>query len=161
MVPGTGILLNNQMDDFSIKAGTPNAYQLIGAEANAIAPGKRPLSSSTPTFIESERGVMIVGSPGGSYIIGMVLRATLDFMDGRSAREIVSAPRFHHQYFPDVITYEPGALSAEQVKALGDRGHKLRQGRQWGNLQVVLWDYSTGEVQAASDPRGEGAGMVY
>jgi gamma-glutamyltranspeptidase / glutathione hydrolase len=161
MVPGTGILLNNQMDDFSIKPGTPNAYQLIGADANSIAPGKRPLSSSTPTFIESERGVMILGSPGGSYITGMVLLATLDFISGKSAKDIVGAPRIHHQYFPDVIQYEPGALSAEQVKGLSDRGHKLREGRRWGNLQVVVWDYATGEVEAASDPRGVGAGLVY
>jgi gamma-glutamyltranspeptidase/glutathione hydrolase len=162
MVPGTGILLNNQMDDFSIKPGTPNAYRLIGAEANAIAPGKRPLSSSTPTFVESDRGVMVVGTPGGSYIIGMVLLATLDFMDGKSAQEIVSAPRFHHQYYPDVIQYEPGAFTDAQVKALSDRGHKLQlSGRKWGNLQVVLWDYATGSVEAASDPRGVGAGLVY
>jgi gamma-glutamyltranspeptidase/glutathione hydrolase len=162
MVPGTGILLNNQMDDFSIKAGTPNAYQLIGAEANAVAPGKRPLSSSTPTFVESDRGVMILGSPGGSFITGMVLLATLDFMDGKSAQAIVSAPRIHHQYFPDVITYEPDALSDDEVRGLTERGHKVQpQRRRWGNLQVVLWDYATGEVQAASDPRGEGAGMVY
>jgi len=161
MIPGTGILLNNQMDDFSIKPGTPNAYKLIGADANAIAPGKRPLSSSAPTFVESDRGVMILGSPGGSYIIGMVLLGTLDFMDGKNAQQIVSAPRFHHQYYPDVIQYEPGMLTPEQVKALGDRGHQLTQGRQWGNLQVVLWDYATGAVEAASDPRGVGAGLVY
>lgn len=161
MVPGTGILLNNQMDDFSIKPGTPNAYQLIGAEANAIAPGKRPLSSSTPTFVESDRGVMIVGTPGGSRIIGMVLLATLDFMAGRSAEEIVSTPRFHHQYYPDVISYEPDAFTSGQVQALSDRGHKLREGRKWGNLEVVTWDYATGDVEAASDPRGEGKGLVY
>ncbi len=161
MPAGTGVLLNNQMDDFSIKVGTPNAYQLIGADANAIAPGKRPLSSSTPTFIESDRGVMVVGSPGGSYIIGMVLLATLDFIDGKNAQQIVSAPRFHHQYFPDVIQYEPGAFTPQQVKALSDRGHKLREGRQYGNLQVVLWDYARGNVEAASDPRGVGKGMVY
>jgi gamma-glutamyltranspeptidase/glutathione hydrolase len=162
MVPGTGILLNNQMDDFSIKPGTPNAYRLIGADANAIAPGKRPLSSSTPTFVEAERGVMVLGSPGGSYITGMVLLATLNFIDGKSAKDIVSAPRFHHQYYPDVIQYEPGAFSEAQVKALSDRGHKLQlAGRQWGNLQVVLWDYASGSVEAASDPRGVGAGLVY
>ena len=162
MIPGTGILLNNQMDDFSIKPGTPNAYRLIGADANAIAPGKRPLSSSTPTFVESDRGVMILGSPGGSYITGMVLEATLNFVDGMSAQDIARAPRFHHQYYPDVIQYEPGAFTDTQVKALSDRGHKLQlSGRQWGNLQVVLWDYATGDVQAASDPRGVGAGMVY
>ncbi len=162
VVPGTGILLNNQMDDFSIKPGTPNAYRLIGAEANAIAPGKRPLSSSTPTFIEADRGVMVLGTPGGSYITGMVLLATLNFVDGMSAKDIVSAPRFHHQYYPDVIQYEPGAFTDAQVKALSDRGHKLQlSGRKWGNLQVVVWDYATGTVEAASDPRGVGAGLVY
>ena len=162
MVPGTGILLNNQMDDFSIKPGTPNAYRLIGADANAIAPGKRPLSSSTPTFVEADRGVMVLGSPGGSYITGMVLLATLNFMDGMSAKDIVAAPRYHHQYYPDIIQYEPGAFTADQAKALSDRGHKLQlAGRQWGNLQVVLWDYASGSVEAASDPRGVGAGLVY
>jgi gamma-glutamyltranspeptidase / glutathione hydrolase len=161
VVPGTGVLLNNQMDDFSIKPGTPNAYRLIGAEANAIEPGKRPLSSSTPTFVESERGVMITGSPGGSTIIGMSLQATLGFMEGKSAMEIVSAPRIHHQYFPDVIQYEAGSLTPEQVKALQALGHTLRQGQRWGNMQVVIWDYATGEVDAASDPRGQGKGFVY
>ena len=108
MVPGTGILLNNQMDDFSVKPGVPNGFQLIGAEANAIAPGKRPLSSSTPTFVEGPKGLMIIGSPGGSRIPGMVILGTLGFMDGKNAQEIVSAPRFHHQFSPDVIEYEPG-----------------------------------------------------
>lgn len=162
MVPGTGILLNNQMDDFVIKPGTPNAYQLIGAEANAIAPGKRMLSSSTPTFVESERGVMIAGTPGGSRIIGMVLLAVLDFMAGRSASEIVSAPRFHHQYFPDVLLFEPGAFDQELQQALRQRGHELREGRErWGNLQVVVWDYASGRVEAASDPRGQSGEDVY
>jgi gamma-glutamyltranspeptidase/glutathione hydrolase len=160
LVPGTGIILNNEMDDFSIKAGIPNAYQLIGAEANAIAPGKRPVSSSTPTFVESERGLLITGTPGGGFIIGAVLLSTLDFMAGKSAKEIASAPRFHHQYFPDVIVYEPTALSEAQIKGLTDRGHKLRQGRQWGNLQVITWDYADGKVEAAADPRGDGAGLV-
>jgi gamma-glutamyltranspeptidase/glutathione hydrolase len=162
MVPGTGILLNNQMDDFSIKPGTPNAYQLIGADANAIEPGKRMLSSSAPTFVESERGLMIAGTPGGSTIISTVLLATIDFMHGRSAKEIVSAPRYHHQYFPDQISYEPGAFDDAQVKALGDLGHKLREVRQpWGNIQVITWDYASGRIEAAADPRGFGEGYVY
>jgi len=160
MVPGTGVLLNNQMDDFSIKPGTPNVYKLIGAEANAIAPGKRPLSSSTPTFVETDHGLLIVGSPGGSYIIGMVLLATLDFLDGRSAEEIVSAPRIHHQYYPDVIRYEPHALSEAERAALAGRGHQLKEGGPWGNMQVVTWDYDSGRVSAAADPRGDGAGIV-
>jgi gamma-glutamyltranspeptidase/glutathione hydrolase len=161
IVPDTGILLNNQMDDFSIKAGTPNAYKLIGAQANAIAAGKRPLSSSTPTFVESPRGLMIAGSPGGSYIIGMVLLATLDFMDGKSAMEIVSAPRFHHQYSPDVITYESGGFTDAEKAGLTALGHKLNEGDRWGNLQVVTWDYASGKVEAAADPRGNGEGLVY
>jgi gamma-glutamyltranspeptidase / glutathione hydrolase len=162
MVPGTGVLLNNEMDDFSIKAGTPNAYRLVGAEANSIAPGKRMLSSSTPTFVEAPRGVMIVGSPGGSYITGMVLLATLDFLDGKTASEIVSAPRFHHQYLPDVVQYESGAFSAEERAALEKRGHNLEEAqRRWGNMEVVTWDYATGKVEAASDPRGDGEGRVY
>lgn len=161
IAPGTGLLLNNQMDDFSAKAGTPNVYKLIGAQANAIAPGKRPLSSSTPSFIETDRGVMIVGSPGGGYIIGMVLLATLDFMDGRSAAEIVGAPRIHHQYYPDVISYERTALTDAERAALIAHGHRLKEGGPWGNLQVVTWDYASGQVEAAADPRGAGEGRVY
>jgi gamma-glutamyltranspeptidase/glutathione hydrolase len=149
------------MDDFSVKPGAPNVYKLIGAEANAIAPGKRPVSSSTPAFIETEHGLMIVGSPGGSYIIGMSLLATLDFIGGRSALEIVSAPRIHHQYYPDVLSYEPGALSEEERAALTARGHRLKETQPWGNMQVVTWDYASGKVEAAADPRGAGAGIVH
>jgi gamma-glutamyltranspeptidase/glutathione hydrolase len=162
MVPGTGILLNNQMDDFSVKPGVPNGFQLIGAEANAIAPGKRPLSSSTPTFVEGPKGLMIIGSPGGSRIPGMVILGTLGFLEGKNAQEIVSAPRFHHQFSPDVLEFEPGALSADERAQLEARGHVLKEGsRKWGNTQIVTWDYKTGKVEAASDPRGVGEGMVY
>ena len=162
MVPGTGILLNNQMDDFSVKPGVPNGFQLIGADANAIAPKKRPLSSSTPTFVEGPGGLMIIGSPGGSYIPGMVILGTLDFMDGKDAQAIVSAPRYHHQFSPDVLQFETDAFTPEERKALEARGHTLREGtRKWGNEQVVTWDYKTGKVEAASDPRGAGVGLVY
>lgn len=162
MIPGTGLLLNNQMDDFSIKAGVPNQYDLVGGAANAIEPGKRMLSSSTPTFVESERGIMILGSPGGSYITGMVLLATLDFLAGRSAMEIVSAPRLHHQYLPDIIEFEKGAFTAEERAALERAGHRISESpRRWGNMQAVIWDRRTGVVEAAADPRGAGAGHVY
>jgi gamma-glutamyltranspeptidase/glutathione hydrolase len=162
VIPGTGILLNNQMDDFSAKPGVPNGFQLIGADANAIAPGKRPLSSSTPTFVEGPEGLMILGSPGGSYIIGMVLQGTINFMDGRSAQEIVAAPRYHHQFSPDVLQFETDALNADERKSLEARGHTLREGtRKWGNMQVVTWTYKTNKVEAASDPRGAGVGLVY
>ncbi len=162
MVPGTGILLNNQMDDFSAKPGVPNGFELIGAEANAIAPGKRPLSSSTPTFVEGRKGLMIIGTPGGSRIPGMVILGTLGFLEGKNAQEIVSAPRFHHQFSPDILEFEPGALTADERAQLEARGHVLKEGsRKWGNTQVVTWDYKTGKVDAASDPRGVGEGMVY
>jgi len=160
-VEGTGMLLNNQMDDFSIKPGVPNIYGLIGASANAIAPGKRMLSSITPTFVESPRGYMIVGSPGGSVITGMVLLATLDWMDGKNAQQIVAAPRIHHQYQPDVLTYESAALTAEEKAELVKRGHELRERETWGNLQVVTFDAATGTVNAASDPRGVGTAGLY
>ena len=161
MIDGTGMLLNNQMDDFSIKPGVPNIYGLIGASANAIAPGKRMLSSITPTFVESPRGYMIVGSPGGSVITGMVLLATLDWMDGKTAQQIVAAPRIHHQYQPDVLTYEKAALSDAEKAELVKRGHELRERETWGNLQVVTFDAATGTVNAASDPRGVGTAGLY
>jgi gamma-glutamyltranspeptidase/glutathione hydrolase len=119
------------------------------------------LSSMSPTFVETPERVMVVGSPGGSYIIGMVLRATLDFMDGRSAAEIVAAPRIHHQYLPDRVQHEPGALSADELATLTSWGHHFDDGtRPWGNMQAVIWDLRSDEVQAASDPRGDGAGKV-
>jgi gamma-glutamyltranspeptidase/glutathione hydrolase len=162
IVPDTGVLLNDEMDDFSIKPDTPNAFQLVGGDANSIAPGKRMLSSSTPTFVETPRGIMVAGSPGGSFIIGMVLLATLDFMDGKTAAQIVAAPRFHQQYEPDVVEYESDAFSPAEKAGLEQRGHKLQQSeRRWGNMEVVTWDYTTGKVEAASDPRGDGEGMVY
>ncbi|MEI6459040.1 MAG: gamma-glutamyltransferase [Pseudomonadota bacterium] len=162
MVPGTGFLLNDTMDDFSTAPGQPNAFQLVGAAANAVGPGKRPLSSMTPTFVETPRGLLIIGSPGGSTIISNVLFGILGWFDGLSAAEIVALPRFHHQYLPDVVTLEPGALSAAERAALERLGHHLSEGRYgWGNTQVITWDYGTGKVETASDPRGFGAGLVY
>ncbi len=161
MIAGTGLFLNNEMDDFSIKPGVPNGYGLVGGEANSIAPHKRMLSSVTPAFVESGDRVMIGGSPGGSLIIGMVLLATLDFVDGHSASEIVAAPRFHHQYLPDVVRYEPGAFTDQELKTLAAQGDTLQpSSRRWGNFQAVIWDRATGKVEAASDPRVEGAGVV-
>ena len=133
----------------------------MGADANAIAPHKRMLSSVTPTFVESGDRVMIGGSPGGSLIMGMVLLATLDFIDGRSASEIVAAPRFHHQYLPDVVRYESGAFTDPELKTLTAQGDTLQPTSfRWGNFQAVIWNRATGAVEAAADPRGEGAGVV-
>ncbi len=160
--PGTGVLLNNEMDDFSIKTGVPNGFDLIGTEANSVAPGKRMLSSMSPTFLESERGIAILGTPGGSRIISMVLLASLAWFDGADAREMVSLKRYHHQYFPDAVAYEKGALTADEEAALAARGHKLQpSARSYGNMQVVTWDRETGRVEAASDPRGGGDVTVY
>jgi gamma-glutamyltranspeptidase/glutathione hydrolase len=161
VVPGTGILLNNQMDDFVMKAGVPNMYGLVGASANAIAPGKRPLSSMSPTFIEGERGVAILGSPGGSYIPSMVLLGLMNWMTGADATAIVTAPRLHHQFRPDSVFAEPAALSPDEQSGLVERGHSIRP---WpatiGNLQVVTWDFGSGRVDAASDPRRAGGAAV-
>jgi gamma-glutamyltranspeptidase / glutathione hydrolase len=162
MAPGTGFVLNNTMDDFAVAAGAPNAFGLVGADANAVAPGKRALSSMTPTFVDTERGVLIIGSPGGSTIISNVLAGVLNWLDGSSAAEIVSKPRIHHQYVPDAVVLEPGALTPEERTQLEKRGHHLRESRSaWGNTQVVTWDFASGKVEAASDPRGYGAGLVY
>jgi gamma-glutamyltranspeptidase / glutathione hydrolase len=159
---GTGVLLNNEMDDFSIKPGTPNAFGLVGNTANSIAPGKRSLSSMSPTFVETPSGLMVIGSPGGSTIISQVLLGVLNYVDGMGAADIVKYPHYHHQYLPDEVTYEQGALSGAEITELQAKGHKLKlSGRQWGNMQVITWDFASGKVEAASDPRGEGEGLVY
>ena len=156
MAPGTGVLLNNEMDDFSMKPGQPNGYQLLSAEANSIQPGKRMLSSMTPTILRTEDGAALLGSPGGSQIITIVFLASLAWTEGADAETMVSNPRFHHQYFPDRLTFEPDALTANEEQALKDLGHNVirtRQLRGNGNLQIVTWDRRSGAVDAASDPR--------
>ncbi|MBZ0072605.1 MAG: gamma-glutamyltransferase [Gammaproteobacteria bacterium] len=159
--PGTGVLLNDEMDDFSARPGTPNAYGLVGAEANAIAPGKRMLSSMTPTFLERDDQVAILGTPGGSRIISMVLLGTLEFAAGRPVTDWVSRPRFHHQYLPDVVQFEPGAFDADLQQALVARGHRLAPlDHPYGNMQAILWDRRADTVTAASDPRGAGLAEV-
>jgi gamma-glutamyltranspeptidase/glutathione hydrolase len=159
--PGTGVLLNNEMDDFVAKPGVPNADGLEGGEANAIAPGKRPLSSMTPSFLESETAVVILGTPGGSRIISMVLLATLEIAHGRGGpRAWVARPRFHHQYLPDEVQHEPGAFAPDVARGLTAAGYRLRTVEPYGNMQIVLWDKRRGRVTAAADPRGEGAGIV-
>jgi gamma-glutamyltranspeptidase/glutathione hydrolase len=158
-VAGTGFLLNNEMDDFSVKPGVPNAYGLIGDDANAIAPGKRPLSSMTPTMLLGRDRVALVGTPGGSRIISTVLLGLIELMQGSGAQAAVDLPRFHHQYLPDAISAEAGAFNAEQVAALQAMGHTVNAGeRTWGNMQVVLWNRNDGTVEAGSDPRWKGVG---
>lgn len=162
MPPGTGVVLNNEMDDFAVKPDAPNTYGLVGGDANAIAPGKRPLSSMTPTFLESDDAVVVLGTPGGSRIISMVLLATLEFAHGHGGpKEWVSLPRFHHQYLPDAVTHEARALDADTARALQGFGHRLDAVRgSYGNMQLVAWHKKAGRLEAASDPRGEGGAQV-
>ncbi|MDB5972973.1 MAG: ggt [Hydrocarboniphaga sp.] len=161
MAPGTGVFLNDEMDDFAASETASNAYGLIGSKANLVAPGKRPLSSMSPSFVEGPRGLLIVGSPGGSRIITMVLLGLLDWINGASAQQLVTAPRFHQQYLPDVVEYESAAFSADEQKALTGMGYTLKPVDQlYGNLQAVTWDPKTGRVDGAADPRGVGEAKV-
>lgn len=158
---GTGVLLNDEMDDFVAKPGVPNIYGLVGGEANAIAPGKRMLSSMTPTFVETRDRMAVLGTPGGSRIISMVTLAVMDFARGFQPGVWVTWPRYHHQYLPDEIQYEEGALSVVEQQSLQAMGHRLRPlAERYGNMQVILWDKQTDRVEAASDPRGEGKAWV-
>lgn len=158
-VAGTGFLLNNEMDDFSVKTGVPNAFGLIGGDANAIAPGKRPLSSMTPSFLLGHDKVAVIGTPGGSRIITMVLLGLLELMDGGSAQAAADLPRYHHQYLPDVISAEAGAFSKDEIQGLQAKGHNITvESRTWGNMQVVVWDQETGAVETGSDGRWKGVG---
>jgi gamma-glutamyltranspeptidase/glutathione hydrolase len=160
-VPGTGVLLNNQMDDFVLLPGAANTYGLVGSRANKIAPGKRPLSSMSPTFLENEDKLVILGTPGGSRIISMVLLTTLDVADGRGdAAGWVKQPRFHHQYLPDRVEYEPEAIDRATLEHLRKLGHPLREIRPYGNMQLIVWDKRRNRLQAVSDPRSGGEGRV-
>ena len=137
---GTGILLNNEMDDFSAKPGYPNMYGLVEGENNAIAPGKRPLSSMTPTIVTRGNGlVMVVGTPGGSHIPTGVLQVMVNVIDyDMTLTEAVDAPRIHAQWLPDVIYYEKNSLSADTMAALQAKGHKLEQMDYWNQIAAIL-----------------------
>jgi gamma-glutamyltranspeptidase/glutathione hydrolase len=161
--PGTGVLLNNEMDDFALKPGTPNAFGVMGYEANAPKPGKRMLSSMTPTFMSNADRVAVIGTPGGSRIITMVLLGMLGYADGLDAKQVAALPRYHHQWYPDVVEIERGALPADAIAALRAMGHVLtvpgedNQGRRssdaWGNMNTVMWDRRSNTLSGGSDPR--------
>ncbi len=158
---GTGVLLNDEMDDFSMKPNEKNVYGLVGGEKNAIAPGKRPLSSMTPTFLETPGRVAILGTPGGSRIPTMVLLASLAFNDSFGAISMVSAMRFHHQYYPDWLQFEPDTFSPSLQKKLQKMGYHLAPLRQYyGDMQAVTWDRKTNFLSAASDPRDTGLSTI-
>ena len=154
VAPGTGVLLNDEMDDFALKPGTPNAFGVMGFAANAPQPGKRMLSSMTPTFMESADRIVAIGAPGGSRIITEVLLGILGYDDGLTAQQVAALPRFHHQWWPDVISAESGALDSATVKTLQAMGHVVNAGEPpWGNLQTVAWDKRTNTLSGGSDPR--------
>lgn len=160
-VPGTGVLLNDEMDDFAADVQGANTYGLAGSQANSIAAGKRPLSSMSPSFIESADEFAAFGTPGGSRIPSMVLLSMLEYLDDKPIERWSAVARYHHQFMPDVIEHEPDTFSEEQIAKLQARGYQLKAlERQYGNQQVLLWDKVSGEVQAASDPRGIGQARV-
>lgn len=155
IVPGTGVLLNNEMDDFALAANQANSYGLIGTDANAPQAGKRMLSTMSPTIAIGKDRIAVIGTPGGSRIATMVLIGLVEFFEGGDPAEFVAKPRFHHQYLPDVISAEAGALTADEVAQLRARGHTVSEGeRPWGNMQAVVWDLRDNTLHGGSDPRG-------
>ncbi|HWV38745.1 MAG TPA: gamma-glutamyltransferase [Vulgatibacter sp.] len=163
---GTGVLWNDEMDDFAIAPGVPNAYGVAGSEANAVAPGKVPLSSMTPTIVfdgpDTDAPVrVVVGSPGGPRIPTTVLQAILAHVDhGANAQKAITLGRIHHQHLPDVVYYEPFALDAATVGLLRLRGHRLVESSPWSNATIITVDPETGVRTGAADPRGTGAAIA-
>jgi gamma-glutamyltranspeptidase/glutathione hydrolase len=175
VVKGTGILLNNEMDDFAAKPGTPNLYGLIQGERNAVGPRKRPLSAMSPTFVLRPDGSLwfAVGSPGGPRIINAVLQIIINVVDyGMNIQQAIDAPRVHHQWLPDELVYEPFGLSSDTRRALEAMGHKLilttekekttgSQLRFMGDAQGVMIEEGTGVRLGASDSRNWGEPVGY
>jgi gamma-glutamyltranspeptidase/glutathione hydrolase len=175
--PGTGILLNNEMDDFAAAPGVPNAYGLVGGEANAVGPAKIPLSSMTPTLVfrgtpgtSSTAGALllsgpaplrlVVGAPGGSTIITTVLQMVVAVVDfDRNVQEAVSAPRVHHQWRPNAIQVEADGVPPEVVRRLAAQGHSIKMGGTWGNAMGI--EVGPAGMTGAADPRGEGAALGF
>ncbi len=155
VVEGAGFLLNNEMDDFALRPGTPNAFGVLGYDANAVAPGRRMLSSMTPTFMIGKDKISVLGGKGGSRIITLVLLGMLGVEQGLGSAEIVAVPRFHHQYLPDTIFMEPNAVAPETVTALEAMGHQINQSTTLGTqfLHSVDWDVRTNILQGGADPR--------
>jgi len=155
--------MNNEMDDFSIKAGVPNMYGLIGNEANEILPEKRMLSSMTPTIITKNDSLnFVVGSPGGATIITTVAQVISNVIDHEmNIRCAIEAPRFHHQWLPDIVLYEDIWFSKDVVNNLKSKGHKLKQVNALGNVQAIMWDDDYKEWTGWSDPRGNGITSGY
>jgi len=155
VVEGGGFLLNDEMDDFALKAGTPNAFGVIGFDANAVAPGRRPLSSMSPTFMIGKDRTAVLGAKGGSRIITMTLLGILGLEQGMSPAQIAAMPRYHHQYLPDQISTEPGALSPATVTTLQAMGYTIAPSAQpWSYfLHAVDWNRRDNTLRGGADPR--------
>jgi gamma-glutamyltranspeptidase/glutathione hydrolase len=155
VVEGTGVLLNDEMDDFALRPGTPNAFGVIGFDANAPAPGRRPLSSMSPSFMFGRDHVAVIGAKGGSRIITITLLGMLGLETGMGPEQIAAMPRFHHQYLPDTIMAEPGAFSPETIAALEAMGHKVQvDAKPWTFfLHAVDWNLRDGSMRGGADPR--------
>ncbi|MCX2479017.1 gamma-glutamyltransferase [Pedobacter sp. MC2016-15] len=162
VVEGGGFILNNEMDDFSVKPGSPNMYGLIGGEANSIRPGKRMLSSMTPTIIEKGgKLLMVVGTPGGSTIITSVFQTVLNVLAfGQGMQAAVAAPRFHHQWLPDEIGVEKGAIAPATRTYLEAKGYKFKERGGIGRVDAILVR-PDGELETGADPRGNDTGLGY
>jgi gamma-glutamyltranspeptidase / glutathione hydrolase len=164
VVPGTGFVLNDEMDDFALIAGKPNAFGLVGNDRNAPKPRSRPLSSMSPSFVDGPDRLAVLGTPGGSSIITITLEGILAFIDGQQPEQFVVNRRYHHQYLPDVINAEKDALSPDDIQVLEGMGHRVNVAAgtwSYGFMNAVSWDRKTGEVHAATDPRGvSGKGEV-
>ncbi len=162
-VRGAGFLLNNIMDNFAAKQGVPNGYGLIQGPANVIAPGKRPLSSMSPTIVlEGDDVRLVAGTPGGPTIINTTFQVILNVLDfGMNAQQAVNNPRFHHQWLPDEIQYEADALVVDVKDALAAKGHQLKERGLIGDAQAIYVDPATGERQGGADPRRGGAAVGY
>ena len=162
VVAGDGFLLNDEMDDFALRPGTPNAFGVMGYDANAVAPGRRPLSSMSPTFMIGKTRVAVLGAKGGSRIITAVLLGILGIDQGLDSSQIVGPLRYHHQYRPDTIIEEPNALSEATVKALEGMGYTITPNTSTTVLmQSVDWDKVRNVLHAGADPRNpSGVGMV-
>jgi len=162
VVGGAGFFLNNEMDDFSAKPGVPNAFGLLGAEANKIEPGKRMLSSMTPTIVEEDGKLrLIVGTPGGSTIITSVYQTILNIFEfGMSATHAVQAPRFHHQWKPDMIMHESDCFNLATKTSLMNKGHELRDRGKIGRVDAI-YIHDDGRIEAVADRRGDDHAMGY
>jgi gamma-glutamyltranspeptidase/glutathione hydrolase len=163
VVDGAGFLLNNEMDDFSSKPGEPNQFGLIGSEANKIEPGKRMLSSMSPTIIlKDDKAFMLIGSPGGSTISTIVLQVILNVLDfNMDIQQAIDMPRIHHQWLPDVINYENFGMSLDVIHSLENKGHIFGELRTLGRCEGILVDFKNQVFFGATDPRGYGAAIGF